>query len=430
MSARSPDEPLIPFLTTFGTEAAFPARSRLFCDQRLIGALPADLRGRCEWMGAGGGLLLAVACGAGVVETQRGGSVVVALPASAFKDPLLIAAAALAVRLQINALTLVMVGCDAAALAPLVDLGWRRDGAGPLIRPCPPLDAPVLPSITDLRREWPPVNLRTLLPGTLPPWPVDVTSLPPAAASDWVAWLAAREPDLVVANLAAGWRDQVPGPAVLCALAQLAGEGRRVCWRLPSGIDLKVWLEALQQIGRRGLGLKLLMNANDLPPRPHLAPLVGWWILVPADTREAAAMLAYALSCEEPVVIGLPPTTASALPPWSEQQAYHPGHGRWLVHGGVATLVCDHRTLSVTAEAASLLSESGQHVGVLLCTSVLPLPVGDLDLAGPGPLVACGSDLGIALASAMTDRDVHVDIATDISTAAAIVSAVRKAINR
>lgn len=430
MSDRPADEPLIPFLTIFGKDAVFPARSRLFCDQRLIGALPADLRGRCEWMGAGGGVLLAVACGAAAVETQRGGSVVVALPAAAFKDPLLPPAAALAIRLQLKALTLVVVGSDPTVLAPLVDLGWRREGTGPLVALSPPLEAPLLPAATDLRREWPPVNLRTLLPGALPPWPVDVTSLPPAAASDWLAWLAIREPDVVVANLAAGWRDQVPGPAVLCALAQLAGEGRRVCWRLPSGIDLRPWLDALQQIGRRGLGLKLLMNANDLPPRPHLAPLVGWWVLVPGDVREAAAMLAYALSSEDPMLIGLSPTVPLALPPWPEQQAYHPGHGRWLVHGGVATLVCDHRTLAVAGAAAALLGAGGQRVGVLLCTSVLPLPVGDLDLAGPGPLVACGSDLGIALASAMTDRDVHVDIATDIASAEAIAVAVRKAISR
>lgn len=430
MSDRSPDEPLIPFLTTYGKDAAFPARCRLFCDQRLIGALPADQRGRCEWMGAGGALLLAVACGAAAVESPRGGTVVVALPASAFKDPHLLAAAALAVRMHLTGLTLVVVGGDAALVAPLVDLGWRQEGAGPHVRVCPPLEAASLPPPTDLRREWPPVNLRTQLPGALPPWPVDVTSLPPAAASDWLAWLSAREPDVVVANLAAGWRDQVPGPAVLCALAQLAGEGRRVCWRLPSGIDLKAWLDALQQIGRRGLGLKLLMNAHDLPPRPHLAPLVGWWVLVPADTREAAAMLAYALSSEDPVLIGLPPTIPLELPPWPDHQAYHPGHGRWLVHGGVATLVCDHRTLVMAGAAAALLSEAGVRVGVLLCTSVLPLPVGDLDLAAPGPLVACGSDLGIALASAMTDRDVHVDIATDISSAAAIAAAVRKALSR
>ncbi len=430
MSDRRADEPLIPFLTTFGKDAVFPARSRLFCDQRLIGALPTELHGRCEWMGAAGGMLLAAACGAAAVETQRGGSVVVAVPALACKDPLLMAAAALAVRLRLRALTLVVVGSDPGVLAPLITLGWSREGTGPLVNLSPPLAAAYVSPAIDLRREWPPVNLRTLLPGALPPWPVDATSLPPAAASDWLAWLAAREPDVVVANLAAGWRDQVPGPAMLCALAQLAGEGRRVCWRLPSGINLKLWLDALQQIGRRGLGLKLLMNANDLPPRPHLAPLVGWWVLVPADTREAAAMLAFALSCEDPILIGLPQTIPLALPPWAEQQAYHPGHGRWLVHGGVATLVCDHRTLSVASAAAALLNNGGQRVGVLLCTSVLPLPVGDLDFAGPGPFVACGSDLGIALASAMTDRDVHVDIATDISSAEAFATAVRKAIAR
>jgi hypothetical protein len=61
---------------------------------------------------------------------------------------------------------------------------------------------------------------------------------------------------------------------------------------------------------------------------------------------------------------------------------------------------------------------------------VVPVPVGDLDHAGAGPLIACGSDLGIALASAMTDRDVHVDIVTDVSAPDALVAAVRKLIGR
>lgn len=430
MSAHAADEPLISFLSTITQDAPFPGRARLFCDQRLIGALPADLRARCEWSGVGGALLLAAACGAAVIESGRGGSVVAALPASALKDPLLTQAAALAVRLHATALTLAVVGGDDAVLAPLVELGWRHDGAGPLLRRCMPLDAASLPPNTEVRREWPPVHLRTLLPGMLPPWPVDSTSLPPAAASDWLAWLASREPDLVVVNLANGWREQPPGPALVCALAQFAGEGRRVCWRLPSNTDLKPWLDALQQVGRRGLPLKLLVNANDLPARPNLATLVGWWVLVPADTAEAAAMFAYALECEEPVIIGLVPGIPVALPPWPARQAYHPGRGRWLSSGGVATLVCDQRTLPVVAAAALALAQAALPIGVLLCTSVLPVPVGDLDHAGPGPLIACGSDLGIALASAMTDRDVHVDIATDVGSADAVVAIVRRLVGR
>lgn len=430
MSAPAADEPLIPFLSTFTQETPFPGRARLFCDQRLIGALPADLRGRCEWAGTGGALLLAAACGAALVEGAREGSVVVALPASALKDPQFIQAATLAVRLHATALMLAVVGGDDAMLAPLIELGWRREGAGPLVRRCAPLDAASLPPGTDLRREWPPVHLRTLLPGMLPPWPVDGTSLPPAAASDWLAWLASREPDLVVVNLANGWREQPPGPLLAAALAQLAGEGRRVCWRLPSNTDLKPWLDALQQIGRRGLPLKLLINANDLPARPNLATLVGWWVLAPADTAESAAMLAYALECEEPVIIGLVPTIPVVLPPWPARQAYHPGRGRWLSSGQAATLVCDHRTLPVVSAAALALAQAGIAIGVLLCTSVLPVPVGDLDHAGPGPLIACGSDLGIALASAMTDRDVHVEIATDVGSADALFAAVRRLVGR
>jgi len=428
MSDRSPDEPLSQFLSTLTPDVIFPGRARLFCDQRLIGALPADLRSRCEWPGAAGALLLAAACGAGVVESTRGGSVVAVLPALALTEPHLIAAAILALRLHATALTVVMVGADAAVVAPFIELGWRREGAGPLVRQCAPIDAMSTPAAIEVRREWPPVHLRTLQAGMLPPWPVDAASLPPAAASDWLAWLASREPDLVVVNLAAGWREQVPGPALVCALAQLAGEGRRVCWRLPSGTDLRPWLDALHQVGRRGFPLKLLVNANDLPPRTSLAPLVGWWVLVPADTAEAAAMLAYALECEDPVIIGLVPTIPVVLPPWPPRQAYHPGRGRWLAHGSAATLVCDQRTLPVASTAASALASASLPVGVLLCTSVLPISVGDLDQRGAGPLIACGSDLGIALASALTDHDVPVDIATDITSADALVAAVRKMI--
>ncbi len=428
MSESLSDTPLIAFLSTYGQDVAFPARARLFCDQRLLGVLPADLRGRCEWLGASGALLLAAACGAAVAEEPRGGRVTVVVPASALTDPALMVAANMAVRLHVTVLTLVVVTNDSTLITPLIDLGWRRAGAGPVAMTFAPLDGASLPPMTKKRQEWQPVHLRTLLPGTLPPWPVDGASLPPAAASDWLAWLAIREPDVVVANLAAGWREQPPGPTLLCALAQLAGEGRRVCWRLPSGTDLHPWLEAMQEVGRRGLAIKLLINANDLPPRPHLAPLTGWWILVPADTNEAAAMMAHALDSEDPVVIGLPPTIPVMLPPWPAKQAYHPGRGRWLKHGAAATLVCDQRTLSVTAAAAVILGNEGVQLGVLLCTSVLPLPIGDLDRAGSGPLMACGNDLGIALASAMTDRDVHVHIVGNVGSAEVIVTAVRKII--
>jgi hypothetical protein len=444
MSESSLDTPLITFLSTFlspqlsaqlSTElsppaqnSAFPARARLFCDQRLLGILPADLRGLGEWPGSGGSLLLAAACGAAVAEEPRGGRVVVVVPASALSDPALLVAAHMAVRLHVTTLTLAVVSTDPAIIAPLIELGWRRAGAGPVVLTFAPRDGASLPPTLKKRQEWQPVHLRTLLPGTLPPWPVDGASMPPAAASDWLAWLAIREPDLVVANLAAGWREQIPSPALLCALAQLAGEGRRVCWRVPTGTDVRPWLDAMQEIGRRGLALKLLVNANDLPPRPQLAPLTGWWILVPADTNEAAAMMAHALDSEDPVVIGLTPTIPVMLPPWPAKQAYHPGRGRWLKHGAAATLVCDQRTLSVTAAAAIVLGNEGVQLGVLLCTSVLPLPVGDLDHAGSGPLMACGNDLGIALASALTDRDVHVHIVGDVGSAEAIVTAVRKMI--
>lgn len=430
MSDRPAEEPLITFFSTPPRTPNYPGRTRLFCDQRLIGALTAELRTRCEWPGAGGGLLLAAAVGAAVIESSRDGLVLVALPASAAPEPLVQAAAQLAVRMGARNLTLMVVGGDDRAIAPFTVVGWHTQGEGPLVRSCSAPPNASLPPSTEMRREWPPVQMSTLLPGMLPPWPIDTTSLPPAAMGDWLAWLASREERMVVANLAAGWREQAPGPALVCALAQVAGDGRRVCWRAPSGTDLRPWLDALQQVGRRGLGLKLLVNANDLPPRPNLAALVGWWVLVPADTAEAAAMFTFALTCEEPVLFGLTPSIPVALPPWPERQPWHPGRGRWLAHGDAATLVCDQRTLVVTGAAALALAAAGLRVGVLLCTCVLPVPVGDLDHAGAGPLIACGSDLGIALASAMTDRDVHVEIVTDVSAPDALVSAVRKLIGR
>ena len=152
--------------------------------------------------------------------------------------------------------------------------------------------------------------------------------------------------------------------------------------------------------------------------------------MVPADTLEAAAMFAHALDTEDPVLLGLIPSIPVVLPPWPARQAYHPGRGRWLCLGDAATLACDQRTVAVAAATAALFAHEGIRLGLLLCTSVLPLPVGDLDHAGPGPLIACGSDLGIALASAMTDRDVHVDIVTDVSSTAALAAAVRKLIGR
>ncbi len=430
MSDEVTEDPLIDFLSTFAQDAIFPGRARLFCDQRLVGSLPADQRKRCEWSGASGGLLVGAAVGAAAAEGPRGGSVVVVVPASACAEPLMLAAGSMAVRLQLASLTLAVIGSDPAVMAPLLALGFAARGPGPVVRLFAPLEAASLPPAADVRREWQPVHMRTLLPGTLPPWPLDAASLPTAAASDWLAWLAIREPDLVVVNLAAGWREQIPGPALVCALAQLAAEGRRVCWRLPSGTDLRPWLDALQQVGRRGLALKLLINANDLPPRANLATLNGWWVMVPADTLEAAAMFAHALDHEDPVLMGLIPSLPVVLPAWPPRQAYHPGRGRWLNVGAAATLACDQRTVAVAAAAAAALAQEGVLVGVLLCTSVLPLPVGDLDRAGPGPLVACGSDLGIALASAMTDRDVLVDIATDVSSPALLVAAVHRLIRR
>jgi hypothetical protein len=429
MSRQPQDEDLSAFVAALDDARNFPAGVRLFCDQRLVAGLPPHLHQRCEWPGAAGGLLLGAACGAAVAEEPRGGAVLVLVPPAALEDPLLRQAAVLATRVRATVLTLGIVGGDASSLALLREQDWRTGGAGPLVRIFPPFE-PVSSSgavpLLRQRGEWQPVRLRTTQAGVLPPWPVDEMSVPLAACGDWLAWLSSREPDLVVANLAAPWREQPPGPVLLAALGQLAAEGRRVCWRIPTGTDLRPYFDVLHHIGRRGLPLKLLIAASDLPSRPSLASLVGWWVLVPTDAPEAAAMLAHALDTEDAVLIGLLPSVPVMLPPWPEQHAFVPGSGRWLRPGGDATLVCDHRTVAVAAAAATTLAHDGVQVGVLICTSLMPLPIGELDRVGSGPVVACGHDLGVALASALTDRDARIHTASDITSAHAVVAAVRQ----
>ncbi len=113
------------------------------------------------------------------------------------------------------------------------------------------------------QRPYPPVQLASLPRSGSAPWPVgsDVDTA--------LAWLAAREPALLVADAAA----HPAHPAVAVALGAVASWGWRVCWHLrnANGLD-----EALAYIGQRQLPLHLLLD--ELP-----AVLPERWLVVGSD---------------------------------------------------------------------------------------------------------------------------------------------------
>ena len=413
------------WLEQCATETIFPGRLRLFCDERVAHVLSAPQRAIANWQGATDGCLFGAACGAAFMENQRHGHVVVLLPTRALQDEQVRGAAHLAVRLALKKMTLVIVGTDVSDSDWLIEVGWSRTGDGLVVRHLLPPTASFAVAPARLREEHQPVHLASLLPGDLPAWPVDDLSVPLASIADWLSWIALREPHVVVADIATPWRNVAPSAVLLAALAQLASEGRRVCWRVPTGTSLFPWLAVMHDIGRRGHGIKLIVAARDLPNRPQLAALTGWWVLVPNDVGEAAAMLAFTLACDDPVLLALPAAMPVPLPTWIAGQAYLPGSGRWLCHGPQATIVCDYRTLIAATQAATELSREGIHAGVLICSTLIPLPIGDLDHIPPAPIIACGNDLGVAWSSAMIDRDLSISTVDDGMNAQAIIELVK-----
>ena len=366
---------------------AFPGRVRVFCDESLAGILPPAVAAQRDCPGARGALLLAAACGTAWVEAGRGGRV--AMIAERIDDAGWWEAVVLAGRLA-GPLRLILVGGSAADLVRYVQAGWNADG--PLVQLWPAVPPTATVALPRLRREWPPVRLASLPAGGLPPWP------PALPLSDWLPWLVGREPALLLPDLAAGWCALPPSASVLMAAGAAAGDGWRVCWRLPRGSDLSAWLPALAEIGRRGLALKLLLDAADAVPMDRLHALHGWWLLAPADVGETAAVLTAALDNDDPTLIALP-GASSRIPAWLPERSWQAGTARRLAEGGRATLVCDGRTASAAMVARDRLADAGITVGVLSCTSLLPLPVAALEQAAAhGPLVACGNLAGLMLA--------------------------------
>jgi hypothetical protein len=410
----------------------FPGRLRIFCDERCRSLLSLDERELSEWQGARGNFIVAAAIGAAYAEIERGGWVVVLVPRTALEDMrevLLIAP-----RMGLLPLTLVII--DDTTSAPkekdshwLDKSGWKTNGhvlAYEFVHFA--VHHPSYPP-PKLHGDWPPVRMATTIPGSLPPWPVDETSVPLSSLNDWFAWLRGREPQLMLVDMTPPLIGLPAQPWLAAILAQLACEGRRVCWRLPKGVDMREWLAVLHDIGRRGMALKLFMAADDLLTRPILAPLTGWWILVPNDVEEAAAMFAYALEHEDPIIIALPSTVPPQLPAWPTQHAYIPGSGRWMRHGKRGTIICDFRTVALAEQAAEQLTTKNLALGVLICSSILPLPIGDIDHLPGTALFVCGNDLGVAWTSAVLDQERPVTIIPDQATLESMVNIITRKIS-
>ena len=204
-------------------------------------------------------------------------------------------------------------------------------------------------------------------------------------------WLSEREPRVCFAHAQPGWAEAAPGPALLIALGQLATEGRRVCWRVQAGARLADWCDQLLAVGRRGLGIKLIVS--EPPSAKALSALAGWWVWSPADAGELAAVLANVLDHEEPALVVLPgPSTGIA--PWPAAQAVVAGDGRQLLAGGTLTVVADGRRAGRAVAVAQALGDAG----AFACTDLHPLPVAQLvTLAARGPLAVIGEDLALAI---------------------------------
>ncbi len=388
-------------IAELAADVPFPGRLRVFCEPALAHALPHGHQG--EWPGLRGGGLAAVACGAAVAERRRGGRVLAVT--SAVDDGLFAEAATLAGRLGLDNLHVLMAVDEPGLLVRFgrvaSDRPWGQGATQQValssVASASTATSPSsgsttsrrLDGVVPVRREWPPVHLAALAKGGAAPWPTSSASSPVDAVASALSWMAEREPRLLAPHADPAWRTLPDTPAKLLALGHLCAEGLRVAWLLPPRAPVMRWLDELRDIGRRGLAMKLLCHAEDLPALDHLAALDGWWVAMPGDTAEAGAVLARALETEDAFIIALPGAAVEGSAAYPAEQPWSPGSGRWLADGADLTLACTASTAGIALRArAGLLGES-RAAGVFQCTSLSPLPMYDLHRAGArAPLVA------------------------------------------
>ena len=360
---------------------AFPARVRIVAQADF-----AAVAGDAEWHGADAAETIAAAAGVALAEGPRGGTVVALVAVDPAAD------VALATVITLDAPLLVaLVGAGAADLARYRAAGWAVVDA---TVPLPLARASVLPVIAahaapaaPIAGEWSPVHL----PG-LRTWQCAVHREVDAALTA----LAAGETRVRLVHAHAPWAAAPITPALLVSAAAHAAEGRRMIWRLPAGTDLLAWLPALRAIGQRRLAITLLIAAGDALALAHWRALPGWWVAAPGDLRETIAVLARALGSEDALVVILPRSDAG-VPAWPVDADHEPGAGRWFGDPSLAraTIVCAGECTAAAVAARASLGALAIDVAVFQCTSLHPLPVGELLLAAErGPLVVVDAGLG------------------------------------
>ena len=364
----------------------FPGRVRVLGDAALGASLMAPPDG-VEWVGLGTGMVLGAACGTALCEARRGGEVLVLAGADA-----LTALTHAPLAQGLSNLSVVAITAGHAAIAP-------SDRARTVLGPDGGIRIPEAAQTASRRadagaapawlrrREWPPVQLASLGRSGSCPWP-QAAGLPIGAQLQAaVRVLAAGEPALLVAHDQAPWNRAALSLQDLMALAQIAGEGRRVVVGISPALLVSCAAE-LVVISRRGLALKLLCPwpgagaASILPQLHGPGPLASWWVQGSADPAEAEALLAQLLVHEDPALLlydDAPPDDALAqAEAYPRAQAWTPGAGRLVATGDQALVICSGVALRQALALRARLQAQGITVAVFQCTSLAPLPLSGL----------------------------------------------------
>lgn len=348
-----------------------------------------------ELPGADATEAIASLAGAGWCEQARGGVAVAILSAAELADGSAMPAALAASRLGVAAI-LGVVGLDDVVRRLFTAAGWScaDDGdviSGPTVVGID--DGPAGPIPMAGHGRWQPVHLYAVRDWSRETGDV-LASLPS---------LVAREPHVILADSQRPWCD-LSGPALPMVLGALAGEGKRVCWRVPAATDLRACVPGLRRLADRGRAMTLIVDDFTTDSLAFWHALPGWWVMAAADDGEFRALLARALRSEDLCVVARPPT--GAIETWPSGDAHVPGTGRWLASepAAKATLVCASAGSEACQRAREALTAMGIAVGIYHVSSVIPLPEAELaEASSRGPLiVADDGEPSAGLAGAIT----------------------------
>jgi hypothetical protein len=401
---------------------AFPGRVRIVAAPGREAVL-ADLGWAVEWPGADAAEAIAGLAGAALWEAPRGGLATAVIDGGDLDDGAAMPALLTAARLAAPSL-LAVIDPTARQRALVAAAGWTwGDGdavSGPVAMAVAGPGARSATATAIVRGDWAPVRLFAVRD-----WRARTGDDPLAD----LAALAAQEPRLLLPHAVTPWRDLPATPSLLAAIAVAAGEGRRVCWHVPSTLDLRDAAPVLRRLAARGRGLTLVVDGFDSASLAFWATLPAWWVACPGDAGEFRALLARGIGSADLVVVARPAPAAGS--PWPAGTAHEPGSGRWLAGDAdaTATIVCAGGLAVAALDAREALAAMGRAVAVYQPTSLQPLPEHDLQAAAArGPLVvADDGDPALGLAGAIARLGIAVVPVGHGPLAADLAAAVRAA---